>query len=73
MAPVVRRRKGEHVKEFEAARKSGYVRVRVDGNMYELTEEIKLEKNKKHTIEIVVEDVYKRQGYNWRQYDEYGG
>ena len=55
MAPVVRARKGEHVREFEAARKSGYVRVRVDGNMYDLSEEIKLEKNKKHTIEIVVD------------------
>ena len=48
-------RKGEHVKELEAARKAGYVRVRVDGNLYDLDEEIKLEKNKKHTIEIVVD------------------
>ena len=55
LAPVVRQRKGEHVKEFEAARRSGYVRVRVDGNLYDLSEEIKLEKNKKHTIEIVVD------------------
>jgi len=55
LAPVVRARKGEHVKEFEAARRSGYVRVRVDGNLYDLSEEIKLEKNKKHTIEIVVD------------------
>ncbi len=55
LAPVVRGRKGEHVKEFEAARKSGYVRVRVDGNLYDLSEEIKLEKNRKHTIEIVVD------------------
>lgn len=55
MAPVVRARKGEHVKEFESARKSGFVRVRVDGNMYDLSEEIKLEKNKKHTIEIIVD------------------
>ena len=55
MAPVVRGRKGEHVKEFEAARKSGFVRVRVDGNLYDLSEEIKLEKNKKHNIEIVVD------------------
>jgi excinuclease ABC subunit A len=55
MAPTVRRRKGEHQKEFEAARRSGYVRVRVDGNLYDLTETIQLEKNKKHTIEIVVD------------------
>ena len=50
-----RQRKGEHAKEFESARRSGYVRVRVDGNLYDLSEEIKLEKNKKHTIEIVVD------------------
>lgn len=55
LAPVVRGRKGEHVKEFESARKAGYVRVRVDGIIYDLSEEIKLEKNKKHTIEIVVD------------------
>lgn len=55
LAPVVRSRKGEHVKELEAARKSGYVRVRVDGNLYDLSEEIKLEKNKKHNIEVVVD------------------
>ena len=55
MAPVIRSRKGEHVKVFEDAKKSGYVRVRVDGIMYDLTEEIKLEKNKKHIIEIVVD------------------
>ena len=55
MAPVVRSRKGEHVKVFEDAKKSGYVRARVDGIMYDLTEEIKLEKNKKHIIEIVVD------------------
>lgn len=55
LAPVVRGRKGEHVKEFDSARRSGFVRVRVDGNLYELSEEIKLEKNKKHTIEIVVD------------------
>ncbi|WP_277668306.1 excinuclease ABC subunit UvrA [Caproiciproducens galactitolivorans] len=55
LAPVVRGRKGEHVKEFEAARKGGFVRVRVDGIIYDLSENIKLEKNKKHTIEIVVD------------------
>ena len=55
MAPVVRGRKGEHVKLLEQARKSGYVRVRIDGNMYELGEEIKLDKNLKHNIEIVVD------------------
>ncbi|MDD3693517.1 MAG: excinuclease ABC subunit UvrA, partial [Oscillospiraceae bacterium] len=55
LAPVVRGRKGEYVKEFESARKSGYVRVRVDGIIYDLSETITLEKNKKHTIEIVVD------------------
>ena len=55
MAPVIRGKKGEHAKVLEDARKSGYVRVRVDGSLYELTEEIKLDKNKKHNIEIVVD------------------
>ena len=55
LAPVVRGRKGEHQKELEAARKSGFVRVRVDGIIYDLAEKISLEKNKKHTIEIVVD------------------
>lgn len=55
LAPVVQGRKGEHKKIFEQARKSGYVRVIADGNLYELSEEIKLEKNKKHNIEIVVD------------------
>jgi excinuclease ABC subunit A len=55
LAPLVRARKGEHTKTFEDAKKSGYVRCRVDGLFYELTEEIKLEKNKKHTIDIVVD------------------
>ena len=55
MAPVIRGRKGEYAKVFEDARKSGYVRARVDGSMYELDEEIKLNKNQKHSIEIVVD------------------
>ena len=55
LAPVVRNKKGEHQKEFSAARKSGYVRVRVDGNIYDLSEEIKLDKNQKHNIEVVVD------------------
>ena len=55
MAPVVRERKGEYARVFEDARKSGYVRVRVDGSIYELTESIRLDKNLKHTIEIVVD------------------
>ena len=55
IAPVVRGKKGEHAKVFEEAKRSGYVRVRVDGNLYELDEEIKLEKNKKHSIEIIVD------------------
>ncbi len=55
MAPVIRGKKGEYTKVFENARRSGYVRVRVDGSLYELDEDIKLEKNKKHSIEIVVD------------------
>ena len=55
LSPVVKGRKGEHQKELEAARKSGYVRVRIDGNIYDLSEEIKLEKNKKHWVEVVVD------------------
>ena len=55
MAPVIRGKKGEHQKVFEDARRSGYVRARVDGSLYELTEEIKLDKNKKHNIDIVVD------------------
>ncbi len=62
LAPVIRARKGEYVKVFEDARRSGYVRVRVDGSMYELSEEIKLDKNKKHTIEIVVDRVVIKDG-----------
>ncbi|MDR1531173.1 MAG: excinuclease ABC subunit UvrA [Clostridiales bacterium] len=57
LAPVVRGRKGEHVKLLEDAKKTGYVRIRVDGSVYELTEEIKLDKNKKHTIEIVIDRI----------------
>lgn len=55
LAPIVRGRKGEHKDKFESAKKSGYVRVRVDGNIYDLAEKIELEKNKKHNIEIVVD------------------
>ncbi len=55
MAPVIRGKKGEHAKVFDDAKRSGYVRVRVDGNLYELDEEIKLEKNKKHSIEVIVD------------------
>ncbi len=69
LAPVVRGRKGEHVKLFEQAKKSGYVRVMVDGNMYELSDEIKLEKNKKHNIEIVVDRLSIRDGIQKRLTD----
>ena len=55
LAPVIRGKKGEHAKVLEDARRSGYVRARVDGNLYDLSEEIKLEKNKKHNIEVVVD------------------
>jgi excinuclease ABC subunit A len=66
LAPVVRGRKGEHVKLFEQAKKSGYVRVRVDGNLYELSEEIKLDKNKKHNIEIIVDRLVVKEGIEKR-------
>ena len=66
LAPVVRGRKGEHVKVLESARKSGYVRVRVDGIIYELSEGIKLEKNKKHNIEIVVDRLSVKEGMEKR-------
>ena len=69
LAPVVRGRKGEHVKLFEQARKSGYVRVIVDGSMYELSEEIKLDKNKKHNIEIVVDRLMIKEGIQKRLTD----
>ncbi len=69
LAPVVRGRKGEHVKVFSQAKKSGYVRVMVDGNLYELSEEIKLEKNKKHNIEIVVDRLIVKEGIEKRLSD----
>ena len=69
MAPVVRSRKGEHVKVFEDAKKSGYVRAKVDGIAYELSEEIKLEKNKKHNIEIVVDRLVVKADINRRLTD----
>lgn len=69
LAPVVRGRKGEHSKVLAQAGRSGYVRVRIDGNMYELTEEIKLEKNKKHNIEIVVDRLAVRPGIEKRLTD----
>ena len=66
LAPVVRGRKGEHVKVLESAKKSGYVRVRVDGIIYERSEEIKLEKNKKHNIEIVIDRLSVKEGIEKR-------
>ena len=69
LAPVVRGRKGEHQKLFEQAKKSGYVRVIVDGSMYELSEEIKLDKNKKHNIEIVVDRLMVKEGIEKRLTD----
>ena len=69
LAPVVRGRKGEHVKVLERARRSGYVRVRVDGSLYELTEEIKLDKNIKHNIEIVVDRLVVKPGIDRRLAD----
>ena len=69
LAPVVRGRKGEHKKLFEQAKKSGYVRVIADGNMYELTDEINLDKNKKHNIEIVVDRLVVKDGISKRLTD----
>lgn len=69
LSPVVRGRKGEHTKVLQHAKKSGFVRIRIDGNMYELTEEIKLEKNKKHNIEIVVDRLSVREGIEKRLSD----
>lgn len=69
LAPVVRGRKGTHAKLFEQARKSGYVRVQVDGNVYELSEEIKLDKNIKHNIEIIVDRLIVKEGIEKRLTD----
>ncbi|MBQ9122622.1 MAG: excinuclease ABC subunit UvrA [Lachnospiraceae bacterium] len=69
LAPVVRGRKGEHAKVFDRAKRSGYVRVRVDGNMYELSEEIKLDKNIKHNIEVIVDRLVVKDGIQRRLTD----
>ncbi len=69
LAPVVRGRKGQHEKVLERARRSGYVRVRIDGNLYDLSEEIKLEKNIKHSIEIVVDRLVIKEGIERRLTD----
>jgi len=69
MAPVIRGKKGEHQKIFEDARKSGYVRVRVDGSLYDLSEEIQLDKNKKHNIEVVVDRLVIREDITRRLTD----
>ena len=69
LAPVVRGRKGEHVKLFDQAKRSGYLRVNVDGSMYELTDEIKLDKNKKHNIDIIVDRLSIKEGIEKRLTD----
>ncbi len=69
LAPIVKGRKGEHKKELERARKSGYVRVRIDGEVYDLSEDIKLDKNKKHIIEIVVDRLVIKDGIKGRLTD----
>ena len=69
LEPVVRGKKGEHTKLLESSRRSGYVRVRIDGNMYELSEDIKLDKNIKHNIEIVVDRLIVREGIEQRLTD----
>ena len=69
LAPVVRGKKGEHVKVLDRARRSGYVRARIDGNLYDLSEDIKLDKNIKHSIEIVVDRIVVREGIETRLTD----
>ena len=69
LAPVVRGRKGTHAKLLDRAKKSGYVRVRVDGNLYELSEEIQLDKNIKHNIEIIVDRLVVKEGIEQRLTD----
>ncbi len=69
LAPIVRGRKGEYTKEIEHARKSGYVRIRIDGMLYDLSETIKLDKNKKHTIEIIVDRLVMKDGIKSRLSD----
>ncbi|MDO4743534.1 MAG: excinuclease ABC subunit UvrA, partial [bacterium] len=69
LSPIVRGRKGEHQKEFESARKAGYVRVRVDGNIFDLSEDIRLEKNRKHNIEIVIDRLIIREDIKSRLID----
>ena len=69
MAPVVRGKKGEHAKIFDRAKRSGYVRVRVDGNLYELSEDLKLDKNLKHNIEIIVDRLVVKEGIERRLAD----
>ena len=66
LSPVVRGKKGEHAKVFEDAKKSGFVRLRVDGNIYDVSEDIKLEKTKKHNIEIIVDRLIVKDGANTR-------
>ncbi|MCR4893236.1 MAG: excinuclease ABC subunit UvrA [Eubacteriales bacterium] len=69
LAPIVRGRKGQYLKELDSARRSGYVRCRIDGVMYDLEDEIKIDKNKKHNIEIVVDRLVKKEGYESRLSD----
>ena len=69
MAPIVRARKGEFVKELDEVRKSGFVRVRIDGSIYDLSEEFHLDKNKKHTVEVIVDRIIIREGIEGRVAD----
>lgn len=69
LSPVVKNRKGEHIKELDRVKKSGYVRVRIDGNIYDISEDIKLEKNKKHMIEVVVDRLVIKAGIRSRLAD----
>lgn len=69
MAPIIKGRKGEHTKELESAKKSGYVRARIDGNIYDLSENIKLDKNKKHNLEIIIDRLVIKDGIKSRLAD----
>ena len=72
LAPVVRGRKGEHQKVIDRARRAGYVRLRIDGNLYDVSEDIKLEKNIKHNIEIVIDRLVIKEGQGGDPEETYG-
>lgn len=69
MAPIVSGKKGTHKKTIEEIKKEGYVRIRVDGEIYDINDEIEIEKNKKHSIEIIIDRIVIKEGINTRLYD----